>query len=430
MLSTLVRAGSMQTMARQLARSVETPVQIQHVRSITKSSEVNSDCMTMREHQTQKISRDYNSKLQVKLKKVSRTLSTLNNSVPEAATQTAVTKNDAREFMAVFPDLVRDLTEYCKKYDSTLASKWFVKALQYNVPQGKKNRGLAAVLAYRMLSKSEDLTPENIRRAHYLGWIIEMFQSVFLICDDAMDGSQTRRGQPCWYKLDDVKLAGINDALMIDAAIFHVLKKQFGDEPYYMKLVEIFNEIKFITTVGQSLDLRSARMDVTNYTMDLYKSIVCLKTAYYTFYLPVALAMHMTGFTDPEVFRQTKTILLEIGLFYQTQDDFLDCFGDPAVTGKIGTDIEEGKCTWLSVVAMQRASDEQKELMKQCYGSSDPENVARIKKLYEELGLPTTYAIYEEESYNMIKTHIQQISRGLPHELFFKIMEKIYRRDC
>lgn len=431
MLSTLIRAGSVQTMGRQLARSVEAPVvQIQHVRSISKSSEVNSDYMTMRENQTQKVSRDYNSKLQLRLKKVSRTLSTLNNSVPEAATQTAVTKSDAREFMAVFPDLVRDLTEYCKKYDHTLAPKWFVKALQYNVPQGKKNRGLAAVLAYRMLSKSEDLTPENIRRAHYLGWVIEMFQSVFLICDDAMDGSQTRRGQPCWYKLEDVKLSGINDALMIDAAIFYVLKKQFGDEPYYNKLVETFNEIKFITTIGQSLDLRSARMDVTKYTMDLYKSIVCHKTAYYTFYLPVALAMHMTGFTDPEVFRQTKTILLEIGLFYQTQDDFLDCFGDPAVTGKIGTDIEEGKCTWLSVVAMQRASDEQKELMKQCYGSSDPEKVARVKKLYEELGLPTTYAIYEEESYNMIKTHIQQISRGLPHELFFKIMEKIYRRDC
>lgn len=60
----------------------------------------------------------------------------------------------------------------------------------------------------------------------------------------------------------------------------------------------------------------------------------------------------------------------------------------------------------------------------------DPEKVARVKKLYEELGLPTTYAIYEEESYNMIKTHIQQVSRGLPHDLFFKIMEKIYRRDC
>lgn len=72
MLSTLIRAGSLQTMGRQFARSVETPVQMQHVRFISKSSEVNSDYMTMRENQTQKVSRDYNSKLQVRLKKVSR----------------------------------------------------------------------------------------------------------------------------------------------------------------------------------------------------------------------------------------------------------------------------------------------------------------------------------------------------------------------
>lgn len=431
MLSTLIKAGPLQTVGRQLIRSIEAPIPVQHVRAISKSSEVNnSEYMTMRENQAQKVSRDYHSKMQIRLKKVSRTLSTLNSSVPEAATHTAVSKTESREFMAVFPDLVRDLTEYAKKYDGKAASKWFARVLQYNVPQGKKNRGLAAVLAYRMLAKSEDLTPEKIQRAQYLGWCIEMFQSMFLISDDIMDGSLMRRGQPCWYKVEDVNLTAINDAHMLDAAIYHVLKKKFGNEPYYTKLVEMFHDVKFITTIGQSLDMQSAKLDVTDYTMDLYKSIVSHKTAYYTFYLPVALAMHMTGFTDPEVFRQTKTILLEIGQFFQAQDDFLDCFGDPAVTGKVGTDIEEGKCTWLAVVCMQRASEEQKEIMKQCYGSIDPDKVARVKKLYEELGLPTTYAIYEEESYNMIKTHIQQISRGLPHELFFKIMEKIYRRDC
>ncbi|XP_055610732.1 farnesyl pyrophosphate synthase [Uranotaenia lowii] len=439
MLSTLFRVGgsSLQAIAnRQLIRSSDKMVSglpvAQQARAISKSSEVNnSDYMTIRgEEQPRKASRDYHTKMQIRLKKVSRTLSTLNFSVPEAAQHTAVSKSESREFMTVFPDLVRDLTEYARKYGNSVAEKWFARALQYNVPQGKKNRGLAAVLAFRMLAKSEDLTPENIRRAHYLAWCIEMFQSMFLICDDVMDGSATRRGQPCWYKVDDVKLIAINDALMIESGIFYVLKKHFGNEPYYTRLVEKFNEIKFITTVGQSLDLQSAKLDVTHYTMDLYNAIVSHKTAYYTFYLPVALAMNMTGFTDPEVFRQTRTILLEIGRFYQAQDDFLDCFGDPAVTGKIGTDIEEGKCTWLAVVCMQRASEEQKEIMKECYGSSDPEKVARVKKLYEELGLPTTYAIYEEESYKMIKTHIQQISRGLPHELFFKIMEKIYRRDC
>lgn len=73
-------------------------------------------------------------------------------------------------------------------------------------------------------------------------------------------------------------------------------------------------------------------------------------------------------YTDPEVFRQAKTILLEMGHFFQVQDDFLDCFGNPEVTGKIGTDIQDNKCTWLAVLCMQRATEAQKQIMKDSYG--------------------------------------------------------------
>lgn len=108
----------------------------------------------------------------------------------------------------------------------------------------------------------------------------------------------------------------------------------------------------------------------------------------------------------------------------------MDCFGNPEVTGKKGTDIFEGKCTWLAVVALQRASPEQKEILKEHYGKINDESEQIVRNLYEELGLPHTYAVYEEESFNLIRTHIQQISKGLPHALFFKFMEKLYRREC
>lgn len=68
-------------------------------------------------------------------------------------------------------------------------------------------------------------------------------------------------------------------------------------------------------------------------------------------------------------------------------------------------------------------------MFQNCYGSKNPTDVAQVKALYEDLGLPHTYATYEESSFKIISTQIQQVSRGLPHDLFFKFMEKIYRRE-
>lgn len=107
----------------------------------------------------------------------------------------------------------------------------------------------------------------------------------------------------------------------------------------------------------------------------------------------------------------------------------MDCFGDPQVTGKYGTDIQDGKCTWLAVVALQRASPAQKRIMENHYASANPEDVARIKGLYEELQLPHTFSVYEEATYDLLRTQIQQVTRGLPHDLFFKILDNIFRRN-
>ena len=85
----------------------------------------------------------------------SRTLSTLNHTVPVASNATAVSKDESREFMSVFPgkylfhlydlmihfivifflavDLVRDLTDKAKKYDSKDVSKWFARVCDVTI---------------------------------------------------------------------------------------------------------------------------------------------------------------------------------------------------------------------------------------------------------------------------------------------------------
>ncbi|KAK5647755.1 hypothetical protein RI129_002647 [Pyrocoelia pectoralis] len=362
----------------------------------------------------------------------SRALSTVNATISPKSTINWITKEETRDFMSVFPDLVRDLTDDKEYPDIPLVTKRFARVLQYNVPLGKKSRGLSTVASYKLIETPENLTSETIRLAQILGWCVELLHSSFLINDDIMDSAETRRGAPCWYLVEGVGMQAINDALLVENGLYVLLKKYFFDHHCYVPAMELFHETVMKTAMGQTLDvlsIQNGKPQFDSFTMNKYNSIVKYKTAYYSFQLPVALAMYLAGKYDAELHRQASTILLEMGHYFQVQDDFLDCFGDSSAMGKKGTDIQDGKCSWLAVLALQRASPEQRILFEQNYGKPNPESVAIITNLYEDLGLPNTFAIYEEETYNLIRTHIQQTSQGLPHKLFFKFLDSFYRRD-
>lgn len=36
----------------------------------------------------------------------------------------------------------------------------------------------------------------------------------------------------------------------------------------------------------------------------------------------------------------------------------MDCFGDESVTGKVGSDLKEAKCTWVTCKALERLANE------------------------------------------------------------------------
>ncbi|GFO28033.1 farnesyl pyrophosphate synthase [Plakobranchus ocellatus] len=248
-----------------------------------------------------------------------------------------------------------------------------------------------------------------------------------------MDGSITRRGQPCWYKKENIGLIAINDSFFLESSLYALLRRYVKGRPYYMDVSELFQETTLQTVVGQCLDLTTAppqgKVDFSQFTMERYSAIVKWKTAFYSFYLPVALAMHMAGISDEESHDDAKKILLQMGHFFQVQDDYLDCYGDPEVIGKIGTDIEDNKCGWLVVTALELASPEQREQLQACYGRPGEDDVKKVKAIYKELDLESVYKRYEESSYQELIKLINKSNSKVPHEVFTRFANKIYKRQ-
>jgi farnesyl diphosphate synthase len=82
------------------------------------------------------------------------------------------------------------------------------------------------------------------------------------VADDIMDSSITRRGQPCWYRNPSVGMVAVNDALMLEGAIYRLLKAHFKKEHYYVEILELFLDTTWQTEIGQLVDLITAPEEV------------------------------------------------------------------------------------------------------------------------------------------------------------------------
>jgi len=351
--------------------------------------------------------------------------------------QIAKADKDKDKFLAVYPMLRDEMLEHMSNNEMPPeAVEWCKTMMDYTVPGGKLNRGVTVVAVHRTLiqaNENRDLTDTEVARASVLGWAIEFLQAFFLVADDVMDASETRRGQPCWYKLPHVKNIAINDSFLLESYVFTMLKTHFGKEEYYLHLLELFLQVIQQTEFGQLLDLTSQdeasdEIDLSRFTLERYQKIVKYKTAFYTFYLPVAIGMITSRVEKEEAYDLAKSICCQMGEYFQIQDDYLDCFGDPEVIGKVGTDIQDNKCSWLVVQALDRVTPEQRAVLEKNYGQWSDEKVSIVKALYRDLGLIKIFEDYEEQSYKLIQEKLDKVDL-MPKDVFELLLKKIYKRS-
>ncbi|KAI5309692.1 Farnesyl pyrophosphate synthetase [Ascosphaera atra] len=347
----------------------------------------------------------------------------------------APVKTARKDFEAVFPDLVKTLSEYSsKKYGLPAnALEWYQKNLNTNTPGGKLNRGLSVPDAASVLL-GRPLNEKEFKDLCTLGWVVELLQAFFLVADDIMDDSVTRRGEPCWYRREGVGMIAVNDACVLEGSIFILLKEQFRSHPAYIDFVELFHEVIYKTEMGQLCDLITApedKVDLANFDMQKFTFIVIYKTAYYSFYLPIALALHYLQLATPENLKQAEEILIPLGQYFQAQDDFLDVYGTPEQIGKIGTDIQDNKCSWVINQALLLATPEQRKVLDESYGRKNKELEAKVKEVFKEINIEKVYREFEEEQVGKIRSMIETVdeSQGLKKKIFEDFLSKIYKRD-
>ena len=242
---------------------------------------------------------------------------------------------------------------------------------------GKRLRPTLTLMAYAIYK-------EDTERALPTAIGLETYHNHTLLHDDLMDKADMRRGKPTVHKKWDENTAILSGDTMLIMAFQHILRTDCHRLPEVLNLAaRTMQEI----CEGQQYDMNfESRNDVRE---EEYIEMIRLKTSVL---LACALkAGALIADAPEEDCEQLYQFGEKIGLAFQLQDDYLDCYGDPAVFGKqIGGDICCAKKTFMLINAFNRANDAQKAELKRLLNDVDEreEKVAGVLALYDELEIP------------------------------------------
>ncbi|VDN50256.1 unnamed protein product [Dracunculus medinensis] len=230
-------------------------------------------------------------------------------------------------------DIIRKCVSNLTKDSSIYCSQRVDNLFNHVVFGGKYERSQLLISTYKALDR--DASSKRILEVTKVAACLEICQAFLLTIDDIMDDSIKRRGKNCWHTLPSIGLNACNDAILLDCIVHDVLNDALVQD------CENFLEILFTVNLIYIIELHFR-----------YRDIVNNKTSYYSFYSPIKIACLLAD--QPLVPSQWKSLAFKSGYLFQAQDDYIDCFGESIITGKIGSDLREGKCTWIICKALDQ----------------------------------------------------------------------------
>ncbi|KAM3721820.1 Farnesyl pyrophosphate synthase [Dirofilaria immitis] len=274
------------------------------------------------------------------------------------------------------------------------------KLFDHSVCGGKCNRGILLVTAYKALGGQQN--EERLEMVTNTAACLELLQSFFLIEDDIVDEGISRRGKPCWHRLEGIGINGINDGLLLDCMVSYIL----CNNRVPVAVRDAFDEARRVTILGQIFD--SDTKNFEDCTWQRYRIITQYKTSHYTYFTPLQIAALLTA--QPLIIEPLKRIAYQLGYLFQSEDDYMDCFGDKSIMGKVGNDLMGAKCTWVTCKAMEKLANQPSFLMdfREHFGKRSIISEQKLKDILAYLRVADDFPLFRERCAVRILSNIDQ----------------------
>ncbi|MCB0515706.1 MAG: polyprenyl synthetase family protein [Chitinophagales bacterium] len=232
---------------------------------------------------------------------------------------------------------------------------------------GKRIRPLACILAAQLYS-------DEVAEVFPVAAAYEVFHNFTLLHDDLMDDSDVRRNMPSVPKKFGINAAILSGDRMLIAA-YELLS--VCNASVLPELLIIFNRTAAQVCEGQQMD-----MDFENSTtisLRDYVEMIRLKTA-----VLLAACLESGALVAGDTQNIGKSLYemgVALGVGFQLQDDYLDCYGNEQFGKPIGKDIVNGKKTYLYLHCLANLTEKDRIDFLDIYQNNAIAEAEKIEKI-------------------------------------------------
>lgn len=302
----------------------------------------------------------------------------------------------AREIEEQIRELLAGHVQQASAYGPAFAKLWDVAAER--ILGGKLLRPRLLMGAFDALAPEANDFERSV--ALRIAATVEILHYAFLLHDDVIDEDLLRRGQPNLIG-EMLRIAGADaepdeqklrwartNAILMGNLLLSLAHQSFAREPLPLEIrTRMLDLLDHTITESVAGELADVGLSAGVVAPDLGNVLQAsrLKTATYTFELPLRAAVVLTG-ADPNLEEALAALSHHLGTAFQLQDDLLSTFGEPKQHGKDAySDFREGKETAIIAYARMTRTWAEIEPSFGRHQLSDEEG-RRIQRLLTECG--------------------------------------------